>query len=335
MVEIEQIEEESKLQLTIAEASDLIFMLTTRIDEAKYAEHKMSVKLGYTVNKNSESDAPQKMQSRLTIEGEHDEEIDGDEDGNDGNTHSQNASHPIIHGQQENQVYCRSIKPPQASLPKFYGSAEEFPEYWAIFETLVHKSRELDIMEKILLLKESLKGRAQSVIKGIRLVPENYEWIIKTLKENYEDNSTNRSQVVQKLTKLRSASNFADNCSAVFDQINVLVNQMVSAGYDVRKSCDPMWCEAILSKFPRDIIKPVLIASKTQRNQTVDNLLGQIKEEIAAKVYVENRLGEHNNSQVTNAADKRSKARPQSGDQNCAFCHKGNHNSFACRTITD
>ncbi|VDL81853.1 unnamed protein product [Nippostrongylus brasiliensis] len=149
MVEIEQIEEESKLQLTIAEASDLIFMLTTRIDEAKYAEHKMSVKLG------------------LTVEGEHDEEIDGDEDGNDENSHSQNASQPVVHRQQENQVY---------------------------------------------------------------------------------------------------------------------------SGYDVRKSCDPMWCEAILSKFPRDIIKPVLIAGKTQRNQTVDNLLGQIKEEIAAKMYVENRL---------------------------------------------
>lgn len=45
----------------------------------------------------------------------------------------------------------------QASLPSFYGNAEEFPEYWAVFESLVHKSTELDVMEKILLLKESLK----------------------------------------------------------------------------------------------------------------------------------------------------------------------------------
>ncbi|KAK6729915.1 hypothetical protein RB195_006768 [Necator americanus] len=62
----------------------------------------------------------------------------------------------------------RSIKPLQATLPKFYGNSDDFPEYWAIFEALVHNSEELDILEKILLLKESLKGRAQTAIEGIK-----------------------------------------------------------------------------------------------------------------------------------------------------------------------
>ncbi|KAK6756018.1 hypothetical protein RB195_014420 [Necator americanus] len=62
---------------------------------------------------------------------------------------------------QTEQFRYRSIKPPQASLPKFHGDSEEFAEYWGISETLVHRSKELDVIEKILLLKESLRGRAQ------------------------------------------------------------------------------------------------------------------------------------------------------------------------------
>lgn len=331
MLEIEEIEQESKLQEAIAEANDLMYMLIARFDESKCIKQRMDVKLGYT---------SQKSQSREGTSDDPDVEINQGyncEDGSSGNNRTQTASDSAadpdrIH---ENQGRYRSIKPPQASLPKFYGSVEEFPEYWAVFETLVHRSKELDIMEKILLLKESLKGRAQNIIKGIRLVPENYEWIIQTLKQNYSDDSTNRSQIVQKLAQLKPANNFADSCSDVFDQVHVLVNQMVSAGYDVRKTYDPMWCETILSKFPREVIKPVLILSKAQSNQTVEDLLGHLKEEVAAKAYVENRLGRNRISEVASTTDKRNKARPQSGDQTCVFCNKGNHSSIICRTITD
>uniref|UniRef100_A0A183FMB6 Reverse transcriptase domain-containing protein n=1 Tax=Heligmosomoides polygyrus TaxID=6339 RepID=A0A183FMB6_HELPZ len=35
------------------------------------------------------------------------------------------------------------------------------------------------------------------------------------------------------------------------------------------------------------------------------------------------------------ADNKRNKARPQSGDQTCVFCNKGNHGSIICRTVID
>ena len=69
---------------------------------------------------------------------------------------------------------------------------------------------------------------------------------------------------------------------------------MISAGYDVRSTCDPMWGETILAKFPRDIVKPILIASQTQSKQTIDDLMALLKKEIAAKGYVEGRLGPRN-----------------------------------------
>ncbi|VDL67065.1 unnamed protein product [Nippostrongylus brasiliensis] len=55
----------------------------------------------------------------------------------------------------------RSIKPPSISLPEFYGTPEEFPEYWAIYDSLVPSSNDLSTIEKIVLLKDSLKGKAE------------------------------------------------------------------------------------------------------------------------------------------------------------------------------
>ena len=189
-------------------------------------------------------------------------------------------------------------------------------------------------MEKILLLKESLRGRAQTVIKGIKLIPSNYNWIIETLKETYCDQTTNRSQIVQKLVNLRPANDTAESCSSIFDQIKMLTNQMISAGYDVRSTCDPMWGETILAKFPRDIVKPILIASQTQSKQTIDDLMALLKKEIAAKGYVEGRLGPRNFGKAETTKDKHIKMKPHT-KEGCLFCHKPNHFSMQCRTVSD
>ncbi|KHJ97486.1 hypothetical protein OESDEN_02537 [Oesophagostomum dentatum] len=92
----------------------------------------------------------------------------------------------------------------------------------------------------------------------------------------------------------------------------MLTNQMIYAGYDVRSTCDPMWGETILSKFPRDIVKPILIASQTQSNQTVDDLMALLKKEFAAKGYVEGRLGPRNFGKVDITKDI--KSRPHSNE---------------------
>lgn len=38
-----------------------------------------------------------------------------------------------------------------------------------------------------------------------------------------------------------------------------------------------LWCETILAKFPRDIVKPALISTKGEHNQTVEDLIGHPK----------------------------------------------------------
>ncbi|KHJ92975.1 integrase core domain protein [Oesophagostomum dentatum] len=291
MAGIEQIEEESKLQPTIAEAKDLIFMITARLDETQNIREKMEIKLGYATIRLRNDENSHAVDHEISNNNEEENEQ------NSVQTDSSNSQQNM--GDNTSSTKQRSIKPPQASLPKFFGNPEEFQEYWAIFEALVHNSKELDTMEKILLLKESLKGRAQTAIKGIKLIPENYNWIIETLQENYCNQPSNRSQIVQKLVNLKAANETADSCSMIFDEIKMLTNQMVSAGYDVRKTCDPMWSETILSKFPQDIVRSVLIAGQTLERQTIDDLIGTLKKEITAKSYVENRLGQKHSNKVT------------------------------------
>ncbi|EYB96025.1 hypothetical protein Y032_0154g2997 [Ancylostoma ceylanicum] len=340
MLEIEQIEEESQLLVALGEAHNLIFMLTTRLDDSKCARDGMDVKLGYTTQNSQRNEtALQNQDEQITQNGDSEQtSTNNDPEDIDSSTRS---SIPQNSGtNRSNQGPYRSIRPPQATLPKFQGYAEEFSEYWAVFETLVHKCNDLDVMEKILLLKESLRGRAQAAIKGIKLIPENYDWIIRTLQQNYCNQPTNRSQIVQRLVNLKPASNLADSCSAVFDQIQILVNQMISAGYDVRKSCDPMWCETILAKFPQDVVKPVLVSGQTIANQTIEDLLAQLRKEIAAKGYVENRLGHSISNKVSTSKEKYITQRPYTTqrphvNEGCLFCHKGNHASMTCRTVTD
>ena len=198
MTEIEQIEQESQLQVHIAEANDLIFMLTARLDGSTCIKDKMDVKSGYSTYKSRNENANPEGAEVHNLEEEDYEQNTTQNDSEPSNSRSAVTNSTIIDQNITEQGHCRSIKPPQATLPKFYGNAEDFPEFWAIFETLVHKSKELDVMEKILLLKERLRGRAQTVIKGIKLVPENYNWIINTLRQNYCNLPTNRSQIVQK-----------------------------------------------------------------------------------------------------------------------------------------
>ncbi|VDO52677.1 unnamed protein product [Haemonchus placei] len=96
---------------------------------------------------------------------------------------------------------------------------------------------------------------------------------------------------------------------------------MVSAGYDVRKTCDPMRYDTIVAKFPRNIVKRVLLSNPTQDGQPIENLMGHLKKEITAISFVESRLGPKPDIKGTAPKDKYVDSRPYSSDQ-CLFCHK-------------
>ncbi|XGW24705.1 hypothetical protein V3C99_006279 [Haemonchus contortus] len=137
MLEIEQIEEESNIHSIIADADRLGYMLEARLDEARCARDRMAIDLGYI------SHSASILQSIDVEERECVDTNPGENSRNNTEVISEPPSNTTVGGniaQTIPQKSCRSVKPPQVSLPKFHGSAEDFPEYWAIFETLVHNS---------------------------------------------------------------------------------------------------------------------------------------------------------------------------------------------------
>ncbi|KAK6735991.1 hypothetical protein RB195_018951 [Necator americanus] len=127
MIEMEQIEEESQLQSVIAEANDLSFMLTAHLDETKNMRENMEIKLGYMSLKPQRDD---------NVSNEENEERDGEIDNTNENC-VRDTTMPSCSQDTSNSASTRnsgtvkrtlrSIKLPQATLPKFYGNSDDFP----------------------------------------------------------------------------------------------------------------------------------------------------------------------------------------------------------------
>lgn len=66
---------------------------------------------------------------------------------------------------------------------------------------------------------------------------------------------------------------------------------MVSTGYDIRRTCYPIWSEATVEKFPYEIVKEVSIKNRKLDSVTIQLLVDILNKEISVKANVEPRLG--------------------------------------------
>ncbi|EYC20177.1 hypothetical protein Y032_0022g494 [Ancylostoma ceylanicum] len=134
--EIEDFEKESKYSEILQEAEGFQYVVEVNIADTKIKLRKVQLKLKLPVQCDiSEESTSTSGESNRTT----------------------NPAREIEEIPEENRR-CRLAKPP----PKFYGNQEEFPEYWALYESLIDNCNELTTIEKIVLLKESLKGPAEA-----------------------------------------------------------------------------------------------------------------------------------------------------------------------------
>uniref|UniRef100_A0A7I4Z127 Peptidase A2 domain-containing protein n=1 Tax=Haemonchus contortus TaxID=6289 RepID=A0A7I4Z127_HAECO len=298
--EIEEIDQQYQFSEKIAKANEIVFILEARSNEYRDRVLKLASKLGIDQHKSMITHTVDKQK---------------------GNS-SQNAADPEIaqwlsddasdSSRDREDVACRTLKPKQLNLPRFYGDEEEFPEYWAVFER-----------------------RAETAIEGIQLIPQNYKWITEELKKKFGNKPTNRAKIVQKLIDMRAANNSAANCAAFYDKIRMLINQMVSAGQDIRAIQDALWTEKILEKFPHNIVKSVLISIQNRDNVTIGDVMQEVEKEITAKQFVESRSKSRSNSEENKKKEYQPKEGFMQSFKSCVFCSQTNHLSTNCRTITD
>lgn len=57
----------------------------------------------------------------------------------------------------------------------------------------------------MIMLKESSIDQAAMTMKGINMAPENYEWMVKTIKKRYDNAITTRANIIERLSNLQPA----------------------------------------------------------------------------------------------------------------------------------
>ncbi|XGW33713.1 hypothetical protein V3C99_017834 [Haemonchus contortus] len=307
----------------------MIYVLEARLTESRNKLQKLAQKLGINPKRGEIAQRNGAKEDETKNQSTEDSEIDGDlawlsEDMSDRLDNVQLDTEDAI---------CRTLKPSQLKLPRFYGDEEDFPEYWAVFRTLVHDNKVLSTLEKMLLLKDSLRGRAEIAVKGIQLVPKNYNWMIEALEKKYGNKPINRAKIVQKLIDMRPAANNAAACNNVFDKIRMLINQMVSAGQDIRIAQDALWTEKILEKFPYSIVKNVLITTQSKDEVKIEDIMSELEKEIEAKKFVESRLRNFSKHDHNGGRQRYSSEELYEVSKACVFCKNTNHTSSYCRTV--
>uniref|UniRef100_A0A1I7WUK3 DUF148 domain-containing protein n=1 Tax=Heterorhabditis bacteriophora TaxID=37862 RepID=A0A1I7WUK3_HETBA len=204
----------------------------------------------------------------------------------------------IVHLFLRNKPYislCVQLSPIQLSSKKrplavFLNRFKEWEEFWATNDAMVHINIDLSVMEKIILLKDSLKEKTAKTIEGIQMLPAKYEWMVSTLQKRYGHKSNNRSNIVQNLHDLKAVKNNAEKCLDVLEDINGLVNQMKLSGYNICDTNDPMWTDTISKKFLYNILNNALRNQDEKQTMNMGELLESLELEISGRPTTERRM---------------------------------------------
>uniref|UniRef100_A0A7I4Y422 Zinc knuckle CX2CX4HX4C n=1 Tax=Haemonchus contortus TaxID=6289 RepID=A0A7I4Y422_HAECO len=137
---------ECKFTEKIARANEMIYVLEARLTESRNKLQKLAQKLGINPKRSEIAQRNGAKEDETKNQSTEDPEIEGDpawlpEDMSDKLDNVQFDAEDAI---------CRTLKPSQLKMPRFYGDEEDFPEYWAVFRTLVHDNKVLSTVEKML-----------------------------------------------------------------------------------------------------------------------------------------------------------------------------------------
>lgn len=104
------------------------------------------------------------------------------------------------------------IKYPQIKLPHFDGENDSWDEFWDAYSLIVDQNAKLGELEKILYLKDAIRGKAQNAIRSILMKASNCSLIVDVLHKKYGNKGNNRSQIVQRLLALTAANRRRKMC---------------------------------------------------------------------------------------------------------------------------
>nr|CAH7726126.1 unnamed protein product [Callosobruchus chinensis] len=166
-----------------------------------------------------------------------------------------------------------SIVLPQINLPKFNGSPENWLEYRATYEALIHENEGLTQMQKYHYLRASLEGTASQVIRPTPFVSESYEAAWKALCEEFDNSKVLVHEHVQALFNLESVrQERASDLKRIVNEVSQHLRCLEMLGEQDKDLGDLLLIYLLKTKLDRNTVQEwEKYVSKSVKKKELDN----------------------------------------------------------------
>lgn len=118
-------------------------------------------------------------------------------------------------------VSSRRTRLPEIQLPKFNGAYADWPNFFALFSTVIHDNSDLSNLEKFHHLRSNLVDAALDTISSLELNDANYEEAIKLLKNRFDNKLLHFQTHIKEIFSLKAVdSGSAAGLRHLSDKLN-------------------------------------------------------------------------------------------------------------------
>uniref|UniRef100_A0AC34FGK2 Peptidase aspartic putative domain-containing protein n=1 Tax=Panagrolaimus sp. ES5 TaxID=591445 RepID=A0AC34FGK2_9BILA len=179
----------------------------------------------------------------------------------------------------EKKPSCKYIATPIPPLfiPKFKGDYMEWDGFWQRFNYAVH-SKAYPKIEKLFALLNLLDGRAKEAVSGFQLSDKNYDTVVKTLVDRYDDKHAIISELQIRLRSMEPAKDDPSSIRRVVDSVKNICRKLENQGSSIDN--EPMRLD-IMDRMPPELKKKLYWFNRST-NATTDEILEKM-EKLALK----------------------------------------------------
>ncbi|KAK6764708.1 hypothetical protein RB195_024874 [Necator americanus] len=172
--EVKEIENDTQINERIAKANGMVYVLSARVTEARNHMGKLARKMGIT-HREPTKQKPARINEthadqQIAKESAATEETEEGSSQNDAIWLSEDNTNSEKSREDDEDFIYRTLKPKQLRLPRFYGDEEEFPEFWAIYETLVDQSQNIPQMQDAMWTEKILEKFPYTIVKNVLVI---------------------------------------------------------------------------------------------------------------------------------------------------------------------
>lgn len=268
---------------------------------------------------------------------------------------------PSGSGSFSNSFSNHSVKLPTITLPTFDGSYEKWVNFQDTFESLIHNSHHISVIEKFHYLKTSVSGDALSLIQTIEVSTENYEVAWALLKDRFTNKKLLIKKHIQSLFDLPTVEKESSSClrklvdstttnlrilkklGQPIEHWDALIIHFVSSKFDqtTRKEWESSPCVRNKDSNATVLDLTEFLQTRCAILESLESHSGKLKSESSSTVSRVNSKsswssGKNNlNSYQSSiqAPQKSSANHRSSSDQTCGLC-KDRHSIYLCSTFS-